>query len=136
MDLTTLDASELARAIRAGETTSRAALQAVRARIDRLHAAINAVVTWDERAEDRARDADAARARGEPLGPLHGVPVTIKDTIETAGLRTTAGAPPFANHVPARAAPGVARARDAGASVAGKTNPQAFAARPQTDNPI
>ena len=136
MDLTTLDASELARAIRDGETTALAAVQAVCARIDRLHPAINAVVTWDERSEERAREADAARARGEPLGPLHGVPVTIKDTIETAGLRTTAGAPPLANHVPARDAPAVARLRAAGAIVAGKTNTPTFAARPQTDNPI
>lgn len=61
-------------------------------------------------------------AHGELLGPLHGRPMTVKDCIETAGMRTTAGAPELADHVPAADAPAVARLRAAGAIVFGKTN--------------
>jgi amidase len=104
--------------------------------IARVGSRVNAVVTLDERAGDLAAAADRASARGEPLGPLHGLPVTVKDTIETAGLRTTAGAEPLADHVPARDATAVERLRAAGAIVFGKTNTPAYAGRPDTTNAL
>ena len=88
------------------------------------------------RARARADAADAARARGASLGPLHGLPMTVKDTLETAGLRTTAGAPELAEHVPARDATLVARLRAAGAVIFGKTNTPLFAGDAQTYNPV
>jgi amidase len=85
--------------------------------------ALNAVVCLDEeRARADAAAADAELARGRARGPLHGLPITIKDTFETAGLRTTAGAPELANHVPQHDADAVARLRRAGAVIFGKTN--------------
>jgi amidase len=107
------------------------------ARVTRLGPALNAVVTLDaERARDRARDADRALARGEVWGPLHGVPFTIKDSFETAGLRTTCGWEVTAEHVPAEDAVSVARLRAAGAIVFGKTNVPTLASDVQTYNPI
>ncbi|MDE1951009.1 MAG: amidase, partial [Burkholderiales bacterium] len=97
----------------------------------------NAVVTLDaERALQRAAAADAARAAGAPLGPLHGLPMTVKDSFETAGLRTTSGAPQLAGHVPAADADAVARLAAAGAIVFGKTNLPTFAMDIQSVNPV
>ena len=93
-------------------------------------------MTWDDRAAETAAAADRAAARGELWGPLHGLPITIKDSLETAGLRTTGGAPEWAHHVPARDADAVARMRAAGAIVIGKTNLPAYAADSQTYNPL
>src|SRR5580765_1446578 len=84
----------LAKALRAGELGSRELLEHYLARVERLNPRLNAVVTLDlERARRRADEADAARARGALFGPLHGLPMTIKDSLETAGLRTTCGVP-------------------------------------------
>ncbi len=107
------------------------------ARIERLNPRLNAVVTLDvERARARAREADEALARGRVRGPLHGVPFTIKDTYETAGLRTTCGWEAIADHVPLADAIAVARLRAAGAVVVGKTNVPTLASDAQTYNPI
>ncbi len=84
----------------------------------------------------RAREADAALARGELWGPLHGVPMTIKDALETAGLRTTGGYPPLSDHVPTKDATAVARLRAAGAVLVGKTNVPPLSADGRADNPI
>ncbi|MGH9235821.1 MAG: amidase family protein, partial [Acidimicrobiales bacterium] len=93
-DLHDLPAAELVRLLREGEVASAELLDHFLDRIDRLDGAINAVVALDaERARERAAAADAARARGESWGPLHGLPMTIKDTFETEGLVTTSGAP-------------------------------------------
>ncbi len=136
-DLGFKSASELAASIRDREISSRELLDHFLARVERLNPRLNAVVTLDvERARDRAYRADAALARGELWGPLHGVPITIKDTIETAGLRTTAGFPPLGDYVPAANAPSVQRLIDAGAVVFGKTNTPTLAADWQTFNPI
>src|SRR5690348_1642802 len=95
------------------EISSRELLDHLVARVARLDESLNAVVTLDlERARSRADAADAALARGESWGPLHGLPVTIKDTWETAGLRTTSGAPQYASHLPATDAVAVGRLRD------------------------
>ena len=130
-------ATELVAALRHGKVSSRELLDLYLERIERLNAAVNAVVTLDvERACKAANAADAARARGETLGPLHGLPMTIKDTLETAGLRTTAGAAMLASHVPARDSVVAARLRAAGAVIFGKTNTPTFAGDVQTYNPV
>ncbi len=99
--------------------------------------ALNAVVTLDpEGARRRAAEADAALAHGEVRGPLHGVPVTIKDVFETAGLRTTCSYRPLARYTPRQDAPVVARLRDAGAIVLGKTNVPPLARGLQCRSPL
>ncbi|MBT5552995.1 MAG: glutamyl-tRNA amidotransferase, partial [Ilumatobacter sp.] len=96
-----MSASQLATAIATGEVTSSEALEHLVARIKRLDGPINAVVHWDlDRARREAAAADAAVARGDTLGPLHGVPMTIKDSFQTEGCITTSGAPELADHVP------------------------------------
>ncbi|MCK8783675.1 amidase family protein [Roseomonas sp. NAR14] len=106
-------------------------------RIGAVDHAINAMVALDtERAEAAARAAEAAVMRGDRLGPLHGLPLGIKDTEDTAGLRTTYGSPIFRDQVPARDAHIVASLRQAGGIVAGKTNVPEFAAGANTRNPV
>jgi len=129
-------AHRLAAAIRAGELSSRAVLDEYLARLDRFNPQLNAVVTVDPDSARRAADAaDAASVRGEDLGPLHGVPMTIKDSFDTAGLRTTCGHPEW-DRVPAHDAVAVARLRGAGAVIFGKTNVPTRTANWQTANPI
>ena len=112
-----------ARAIREGKTSSRALLELFIDRIESLDGDINAVVTRDFDAARRAADqADAVLARGDPIGPLHGLPITIKDALETQGLRSTGGADDLKDYVPTRDAPVVRKLKDAGAIVIGKTN--------------
>jgi amidase len=136
-DLALRPAVELVAALAHGEVGARELLDHYLARVERLNPHLNAVVTLDvARARAAADAADAARARGALLGPLHGLPMTIKDTLETAGLRTTAGAPIFAEHVPSADATVVARARAAGAVIFGKTNTPSFAGDVQTYNPV
>ena len=102
-----------------------------------MNPAVNAVVTLDaDRARAAAREAEAAVMRGDALGPLHGLPVAIKDTEDTAGLRTTYGSPLFAEHVPERDLGVVARLRAAGAVVLGKTNTPEWAAGGNTRNAV
>ena len=137
MGPTFASARELAARIARLQLSSRELLEHYLARVARLNAPLNAVVTLDlERARARADAADAARARGESWGPLHGLPVTIKDTFETAGVRTTAGAPQYAEHVPATNALAVQRLLDAGCVVFGKTNVPVLAGDVQTYNPV
>jgi amidase len=136
-DLGYRTATDLVAAIEAKELGSRELLDHLLARVDDLNPAINAVVTLDvERARAAADAADEATARGDDLGPLHGLPMTVKDCFETAGLRTTCGAPELADHVPATDAATVARLKAAGAIVYGKTNTPAWTTDLQTFNPI
>ncbi|HEY8516300.1 MAG TPA: amidase [Candidatus Binatia bacterium] len=141
-DTTTTDpalasARELAARIARRELSSRELLEHFVRRIERLNPPLNAVVTLDlERARARADAADAALARGESWGPLHGLPITVKDSFETAGLRTTCGAPHHAEHVPERDAIAVQRLVDAGCVVFGKTNTPFLAGDVQTYNPV
>src|SRR4051795_9529803 len=135
--LATRSASELAAGIRAKEWSSRELLELYLDRIDRLDGPVNAVVTLDtDRARIAADAADAALARGDGVGPLHGLPVTIKDAIETEGIRSTGGARELTDHVPVADAPAVARLKDAGAIVFGKTNLPRWSADLQTFNDI
>lgn len=116
-------ATRQAAAIRAGELGSEELLDLVLDRIDRLNPQVNAVVTIDpDGAREAAQAADAALARGEAIGPLHGLPITVKDALATAGMRSTGGAVELADHVPVEDATAVARVRAAGAVVLGKTN--------------
>ena len=122
-DLATASATRLAEAIRAKQVSSRELLDLYIDRIDRLNGPLNAVVTLDvERARNAAAAADDALAHGDDVGPLHGLPVTIKDAIETEGIRSTGGAIELTDHVPTADAPAVASLKRAGAIVFGKTN--------------
>jgi amidase len=133
----TRSATTLAGAIRRGEMTSRDLLELYLDRIERLDGPVNAVVTLDaDRARIAADAADAAVSRGDDLGPLHGLPVTIKDAIETEGIRSTGGARELVDHVPAADAPAVARLKAAGAIVFGKTNLPRWSGDFQTFNDV
>ncbi|HLI15747.1 MAG TPA: amidase family protein [Acidimicrobiales bacterium] len=124
-------------ALAARELSARELLASVLARIERHNPALNAVVTLDAAGAARAAaDADARRARGERCRPLEGIPMTVKDAIETAGLRSTSGAVQLADHLPREDAPAVARLREAGAIILGKTNVPAFATDSQTYNDL
>src|SRR3954468_18028281 len=135
--LATRSASELAAGIRAKEWSSRELLELYLDRIDRLNGPVNAVVTLDaDRPREAAAEADAALARGDAVGPLHGLPVTIKDAIETEGIRSTGGAVELTDHVPSTDATVVARLKAAGAIVFGKTNVPRWSGDLQTYNEI
>jgi fatty acid amide hydrolase len=98
-----------------------------------LHAVV--VGLW-EQARREACEADAARARGQVLGPLHGVPVTIKELLDVAGTATTAGLTSRARHRAQTDAAVVACVRRAGAIVLGKTNAPQLGMMVETDNPV
>jgi amidase len=137
MELGFRSAGELAAALRRRELGSRELLEHYLARIERWNPALNAVVTLDvDRARAAADAADRALARGEAAGALFGLPMTVKDTFETAGLRTTCGVPELSAHVPAADAISVARLRAAGAVIFGKSNTPTWAGDWQTTNPV
>ena len=116
-------AKSIAEGIRAREFSAVEVVEAHLARIDEVNGELNAVVqSASERARDEARRADEALARGRNLGPLHGVPITLKDSIDTEGVVTTGGTLGRAGFVPERDATVAARLRAAGAIVLGKTN--------------
>jgi amidase len=132
-----MTAAEMARAIREKQISAVEALEAHIQQIARHNPKINAIITIDEEgARRRAREADAALASGEVWGPLHGVPVAVKDTWETSGMRTTASFPPLKDYVPQQDATVVARLKGAGAIVFGKTNMPQMAMEVQTDSPL
>ena len=137
MSLTHRTASDLCRALASGEVSSLELLDHLLARVERLNPDVNAVVALDaEAARERARQADAARARGESWGPLHGLPMTIKDSFEVVGMPCTSGAPELAKHMPARNADSVQLLVDAGAVVFGKTNLPLYAGDFQSYNEV
>jgi len=129
------DATELASLIRTKQLSSREVIQAHLDRIGAINPKINAIVTL--LAEDALKGADAAdRAvkNGAELGPFHGVPFTIKDAIDTAGVLTQRGSKIFAGNIPAKDATVVTRFKAAGAIPLAKTNLPEFSARQETDN--
>ena len=137
MDDVFASAVELATAIRTGEVSSREVVEAHLAQIEAWNPALNAVVTLDaEGALRSAREADEALARGQVWGPLHGVPYTLKDGHETAGMRTTAGFPPLADYVPDQDGAVAARLKAAGGVLMGKTNVPTMLTGFHTDNAI
>jgi amidase len=134
-DVISASATALARAIRAKEVSAVEVVQASLQRIAEVNPALNAVVQLcAEAAQAQARAADAALARGQLLGPLHGVPMTIKDSLDTAGVINTGGTQGRAASVPAQDAPVVARLRAAGAILLGKTNTPELTLAGETDN--
>ena len=116
-------ASMLARAIRAKQVSSVEVVTAHLRRIEVVNPRLNAVVQQSETALDEARAADDSLTRGEEVGPLHGVPFTVKDWIETTGVICAAGWDERRTHVPKRDATAVARMRAAGGILLGKTKP-------------
>jgi len=124
-------------ALRAGTSTSRALVEAALAAAAG-HAELNGVAELDAASARAAADAaDAALAAGEPVPPLHGIPITVKDVIDVAGLPTRAGSLAYLDH-PRADAVGVARLRTAGAVVLGKATTHEFAlgvTSPQSHNP-
>jgi len=137
-DLCFLTATDLARRIRAREVSCEAVMRAHLDQIARVNPAVNAIVTLvpEAQAMSAARAADLRIARGDVLGPLHGLPVAHKDLVPTRGMRTTFGSPIYRDFVPDTDAVLVERFRDAGAILIGKTNTPEFGAGSQTFNPV
>ena len=133
-DLTALGACELAQLIRASDVSPVEALRAYRAQAEALNPDLNAIVTPIESAEALAGEAERAVRRGDRLGALHGVPFTVKDSFDTAGIRTTRGSRLFVDHVPNEDAVAYARLLDAGGIPLGKTNVPEFVLWWETDN--
>ncbi len=135
--LTRKSAGELVALVKSREITPVEILDAHLSAIDRINPILNAIVTL---AADQARaaavEAGDAVMRGDALGPLHGLPMGIKDITPTAGIRTTFGSPLFKNYVPAEDAEAVRRLKVAGAIVLAKTNTPEFAAGANTFNDV
>ncbi len=130
-------ATELAHQIREKQISSRELTDLYIRRIEKYDGGLNAVVVRDfERAVEAAEEADAALARGEVKGPLHGVPMTIKDSLDTAGIVSTGGTLGRRDYVPATDAPVVARLRAAGAVLLGKSNSQVLTLSAEPNNQI
>jgi Asp-tRNA(Asn)/Glu-tRNA(Gln) amidotransferase A subunit family amidase len=135
-ELTSSSASEITELIRTGSVSSVEVVEAYLRRHEELNPALNAIVTIAPEVLDRARESDAELSRGKIAGPLHGLPITIKDTIDTEGIRTTYGSRLFAGNVPKHDAVVVASLKAAGAIILGKTNVPEMASPYETDNPI
>jgi amidase len=136
-ELNFLSATELADNIRERRVSSREVLEAHLRQIAAVNPAVNAIVTLnEEQAHSKAQEADDALAHGNIWGPLHGVPVTIKDVFETEGLRTTSSFRPLSSYIPKQDATVVARLRAAGAIILGKTNTPEMAGDEQTNSPL
>lgn len=136
-DAAWLSATEQLAALDAKDVSSVELVDLYLKRIAASNPALNAIVTVDERgARAAAEAADDARAKGVDLGPLHGLPITVKDSYETAGLRTTCGMRDLADNVPAQDAEAVARLRESGAVIIGKTNMPTGNQDVQSGNPV
>ena len=134
-DIIYSSARAIAEAIREKEVSAVEVAQAHLDRIGEVNERLNAVVLLcDERALDEAREADAMLARGESKGPLHGVPMTLKDSLDTEGVVTTGGTTGRRDFVPERDSTVAARLRAAGAILLGKTNTPELTMAGETDN--
>ncbi|SDA94873.1 amidase [Mesorhizobium qingshengii] len=137
MDIVFSSTVDLAAAIAARKISAVEVLDAHLAQIDRHNGAVNAVISLDRQgARERAKKADAALARSEALGPLHGVPFTLKDMHQTSGMKTTVGFPPFADYVARHDSPVVARLKAAGGVLMAKTNVATMLSDWQSNNPL
>jgi amidase len=137
MDLDCATATELILAMRDRELSSRELLGHLLARVEQRNPGLNAIVALDaDRAWAAAAAADTATARGEAGGPLHGLPMTVKDVWETEGLVTTAGAAELTEYVPGADALAVSRLKAAGAIIFGKSNTPLYAGDFQTFNDV
>jgi aspartyl-tRNA(Asn)/glutamyl-tRNA(Gln) amidotransferase subunit A len=136
-ELCWLPALELAQRIRRKALSPVEVVDAVLARMERINPTLNAYCTVTaEEARDAAQAAEVSVMTGEELGPLHGVPVSIKDLVFTRRLLTTGGSRLFADHVPEEDAVAVERLKGAGAIIVGKTNTPEFGHKGVTDNPL
>ncbi len=130
-------ATEMAAALRARSISARELLELHLARIEEVNPTVNALVSVDpERARTQAAEADERLARGAAVGPLHGLPYAVKDTVGVAGWRTTYGSPVMADHVPERDDLLVERVRAAGAVIVAKSNVPEYAAGSHTFNTV
>lgn len=117
--------------------TSAELLDAVIQQAETYNGKLNAIVTWHyDEAREKAKKYDELAEKGNFVGPLHGLPITVKDTFETKGIRTTAGSPKLVDHIPSENALAIERLEQAGAIIYGKTNTPTFAADIQTNNPV
>ena len=132
------DAVELARMIRQKEISAAEVMAAFIAQINRVNPKVNAICTFigEEAALRAAKQADERLAKNEPLGVLHGLPIAVKDLVNTAGIRTTLGSPIYKDFVPTEDALMVQRMKAAGAIIIGKTNTPEFGAGSHTFNPV
>ncbi|WP_027060855.1 amidase [Mesorhizobium loti] len=137
MDIAFSSTTDIAAAIRDRKLSAVEALDAALEQIDRHNKAVNAVVNLDrEGAHERAKKADMALARGDILGPLRGVPFTLKDTHETADMKTTVGFPPFAGYLASHDSPVVAKLKAAGGVLMARTNVATMLSDWQSNNPL
>lgn len=137
MDATWMAAGDLAAAIRARKVSSVELLEHFRHRVDQHNPKVNAIVVFDwERAKEQAVAADAALAKGRATGPLHGVPMTVKECFDVEGLPTTAGSVALKANAALRHADAVKKLVEAGAVIFGKTNTPLFAGDFQTYNEV
>ncbi len=137
MELWQLDATDLARLIRTGQTSAREAVDSVLGRLHKVNPAINGVVrVLEDEARTLAETADAARSRGHALPALHGVPVTIKINTDQAGQPTDNGVVPLKDFIAKEDSPVVANLKHAGAIIVGRTNAPAFSMRIFSDNAL
>lgn len=136
-DLTRASARDLARMIRTRDVSPVEVLDAHLAAIERINPKLNAIVTLArEQACAAARAAEDTLMRGDAVGPLHGLPIGVKDVTQTAGIRTTYGSPLFKDHVPTEDAEVIRRLKAAGAIVLAKTNTPEFATGANTVNEL
>src|SRR5467141_4123016 len=137
-DICFLRAVDMARAIREKKISAREVMQAHLKQIGRVNSKVNAIVTLvpEEQLMAQAAAADESLAKGKSLGPLHGMPIGVKDLHETAGIRTTYGSPLHRDFVPDFDCRVVQREKAAGAIVIGKTNVPEFGLGSQTFNPV
>ncbi len=136
-ELQQMDATAWLERLDSGAISARDLLELHIKQIEDVNPALNAVVAFDfDRARQRADAADKARANGESWGPLHGLPMTIKDALEVEGLVTTGGGPEYKDHIPGSNADVVQRAVDAGAIIIGKTNVPYMSGDLQTYNDV
>jgi Asp-tRNA(Asn)/Glu-tRNA(Gln) amidotransferase A subunit family amidase len=137
VELCYMPATELVAAIKAKQVSPVEVVDAVLARIERLNPQLNAYCTITaESARAAAKEAEAAVMRGNTVGTLHGIPVSIKDLVTTKGVRTTYGSKLYEHFIPEEDAPVVQRLKRAGAIILGKTNTPEFGHKGVTDNPV
>jgi len=131
------NAHELVDLIKKKELSSVELLETLLKRVEQVNPDLNAVVTLDaDRAMDKAKKADEALSKGEDLGPLHGMPMTIKDAYSVEGVVSTGGNPSWKDYVPEKNAEAVQHLVDAGAIIFGKTNVPLNSADIQSYNEI
>jgi len=136
-ELWRLSAVEVAAGIHSQKFSAESVIASVTERIHDCNRDLNAIVyDYSEQAIHEARAADRALAAGERIGPLHGVPVTIKSNIDVAGTPTPNGLPAFQDHIAPEDSPVVRNLKNAGAVIVGRTNTPELSMRLNTDNPL